>query len=117
MSNPDRHNTSATPALGGSTGFRSAPHPGDVTTRTPAVILAYEDRRIGARFRGQADPPQWPTYDALVGANPRTWHGSAMLRYAPWFHPLAVRDEDWIHSYTDNSEMLPGDLPGVVTMS
>lgn len=40
-----------------------------------------------------------------------------MLRHAPWFHPLAVSDEELIASYADTVNTLPGDLPGVVTMS
>lgn len=40
-----------------------------------------------------------------------------MLRLAPWFHPIAVRDGALIQSYTDNSENLPGNLLGMMTLS
>lgn len=40
-----------------------------------------------------------------------------MLRLAPWFHPIAMRDEALVQSCTDNWDNLPRALPAVVTLS
>lgn len=40
-----------------------------------------------------------------------------MLRLTPWFHSIAVRDEALIQTKTYNSEILPGDLPSLITLS
>lgn len=40
-----------------------------------------------------------------------------MLWLLPWFYPIAVRDEAHVHSYTNNSDTIPGDLHGVDTLS
>ncbi|PXF47025.1 hypothetical protein BWQ96_03215 [Gracilariopsis chorda] len=123
---------------GSFTGFRSVPLPNSsappasrdpsppqpVQNPSPSAAASsqgaasgYADRPIAGIFPGQTPPPVWPLYDALIGADPSTRCGCLMLRHAPWFHPLAVRDEDLIASYADTVNTLPGDLPGIVTMS
>lgn len=60
--------------------------------------------------------PLWPNLDFLVWLDTRTPCSGMMLRLAPWFHPIAERDESLIPSYTDNLETPAKDLPGVVTL-
>lgn len=61
--------------------------------------------------------PVWLNFDCLVGLDPRTLRSDIMLRLAPWFHLIEVRDGALIQSYTENSENLPGDLHGVINRS
>lgn len=59
----------------------------------------------------------WPNFDSFVGFDLRTPCGGNMLRFAPWFHLIAVRDVELIQCDTKNSKNVPSDIPSVVTIS
>lgn len=108
------------PSQGFRTGFRSAPIPRreiSSSSEGPLALPAHTNCPVAGMFPGQARPLAWAIYDSLTGAYPNTRLVSLRMSYALWFHPLAVRDEELAQSYTDDKENLPGDLPGVITMS
>lgn len=108
------------PSQGFPTGFQSALIPlreSSFLSEGPSALLAHTNRLVVGMFPGQACPLAWPIYDSLIGANPNTRLNSLRFSYAPWFHPLAVREDELVQSFTDNTENIPGDQPGVITMS
>lgn len=67
-------------------------------------------------YPGQASLPALPIYHYTIAANQNTWLGCLTLRVTPWSHLHAVFDKNLVHTYTDSTEKLLGDLPGVFTM-
>lgn len=90
----------ANPDRGLVTGFPSALLPQRQKDAVPLAEQHIADRSIMGIFLEEARPYLWPNLDSIVGLDPPTLSDGMMLRLAPCFHPIALRDEALIQSYT-----------------
>lgn len=68
-------------------------------------------------FPEGAMPAVCPNFEFLGGLEPQNLRSDIILLLAPLLHPIAVRVEALLHSYTDTSTNVPENLLGIVTMS
>lgn len=80
------------------TGFRSVALSQRQDGAVPLAEQHIADRTIVRIFPKETRPLVWLNVDSLVGFDRRTPRRGMMLRLAPWFYPVAVRDEALIQS-------------------